>query len=179
LHEPPPATLSAQWRGLCSGLYRLDDELLLLLSIEEVLTLNRHPAAGVRASSSSQPPKAATSLYERLGGGGAVEAAVDIFYRKVLADARINTFFEGVDMGRQASKQRAFLTMLMGGPSNYTGENLRVGHRRLVAAGLNGTHFDAVVGHLAATLKELGAADADIAEAGALAQSARSDVLGL
>jgi len=29
------------------------------------------------------------SLYEKLGGEAAVDAAVDIFYRKVLADDRI------------------------------------------------------------------------------------------
>ena len=179
MQEPPPATLSAQWRDLCSALYRLDGELLLLLSIEEVLTLNRHPAAGVHAGPGPQPQKSAATLYERLGGAAAVEAAVDIFYRKVLGDDLVSHFFQGVDMKRQASKQKAFLTTLMGGPKNYTGDNLRLGHRRMVAAGLNGSHFDAVVGHLAQTLKELGAADADIAEAGALAQSTRADVLGL
>jgi len=35
------------------------------------------------------------SLYERIGGEDAVNAAVDVFYRKVLADDRINKFFEG------------------------------------------------------------------------------------
>jgi methyl-accepting chemotaxis protein len=117
------------------------------------------------------------TLFERLGGAAAVDAAVDIFYRKVLADPLINRFFDGVDMKRQATSQKAFLTMLMGGPSNYTGRNLSMSHRRLVAAGLNDSHFDAVVGHLAATLRELGAADADIAEAGGLAESARDSVL--
>lgn len=176
--EPPPATLSAQWRGVCSALYRLDGELLLLLSIEEVLSLNRHPAAAVRAGPGLQPSKSAATLYERLGGGAAVDAAVDIFYRKVLGDDLVSRFFQGVEMKGQASKQKAFLTALMGGPNNYTGDNLRLGHRRLVAAGLNDSHFDAVVAHLAETLKELGAADVDVAEAGALAQSARADVLG-
>ncbi|MGI9213604.1 MAG: group 1 truncated hemoglobin, partial [Methylococcaceae bacterium] len=37
------------------------------------------------------------SLYERLGGAAAVDAAVNIFYRKVIADHRINHFFAGVD----------------------------------------------------------------------------------
>lgn len=40
-YEPTPATLSSDWRGLCSGLYRLDSELLLVLDIDEVLTLPR------------------------------------------------------------------------------------------------------------------------------------------
>ncbi|MCW8884791.1 MAG: group 1 truncated hemoglobin, partial [Motiliproteus sp.] len=50
------------------------------------------------------------TLYERLGGEAAVDAAVDIFYRKVLLDDRINSYFEGVDMDAQAGKQKAFLT---------------------------------------------------------------------
>ena len=118
------------------------------------------------------------SLFERLGGAAAVDAAVDIFYRKILADPRISAFFQGVDMKRQASRQKSFLTMLMGGPNNYSGASLQVSHRRLVAQGLNDIHFDAVVKHLADTLRELGAADADIVEAGSLAESARGDVLG-
>ncbi|MFN3584729.1 chemotaxis protein CheW [Phenylobacterium sp.] len=40
-HEPPPVTLSGDWRGVCSGLYRLEGELLLVLKVEEVLTLGR------------------------------------------------------------------------------------------------------------------------------------------
>jgi len=32
-------------------------------------------------------------LYERIGGEPAVNAAVDIFYRKVLSDQHINHFF--------------------------------------------------------------------------------------
>lgn len=177
-HEPPPATLSSDWRALCSGLYRLEGELLLVLNVEEVLQLDRTPAAPAPAPAPGpQIQRPAASLFERLGGAGAVDAAVDIFYRKVLADARINRFFDGVDMGGQGRKQKAFLTMLMGGPNAYTGKSLRLGHRRMVAAGLNDGHFDAVVEQLAATLRELGVDEADIGEVGALAESARDDVL--
>lgn len=118
-----------------------------------------------------------STLYERLGGAPAMEAAVDIFYRKVLSDDRINRFFEDVDMERQAAKQKAFLTMVTGGPANYTGQDMRRGHAQLVAQGLNDGHFDAVVELLAGTLAELGADSADIAEVGALADSVRDDVL--
>ena len=118
-----------------------------------------------------------TTLYERLGGAPAMEAAVDIFYRKVLTDDRISRFFEDVDMERQAAKQKAFLTMVTGGPANYTGQDMRRGHAHLVAQGLNDDHFDAVVELLAGTLTELGANAADIAEVGALANSVRDDVL--
>lgn len=120
----------------------------------------------------------AQSLYEKIGGDAAVNAAVDIFYRKVLADDRINSFFEGVDMDQQAAKQKAFLTMAFGGPHNYSGKDMRDGHAHLVTKGLNDTHFDAVMENLGGTLKELNVPDELIAEAAAIAESTRNDVLG-
>lgn len=118
-----------------------------------------------------------SSLFERLGGEGAVDAAVDIFYRKVLSDDRVNEFFDDVDMEAQAAKQKGFLTMVFGGPNNYTGKDMREGHKHLVERGLNDSHVDAIVELLGATLKELGAADADIQAVADLANSVRDDVL--
>ena len=118
------------------------------------------------------------SLYEQIGGDAAVNAAVDIFYRKVLADARINKFFEDVDMEKQAAKQKAFLTVAFGGPNKYSGKDMRDGHAHLVEKGLNDSHFDAVMEHLGATLKELNVPDELIAKAAAIAESTRNDVLG-
>lgn len=118
------------------------------------------------------------SLYTDIGGEAAVNAAVDIFYRKVLKDDRINRFFEGVDMDKQAAKQKAFLTMAFGGPHNYTGEDMRRGHAHLVAQGLNDSHFDAVMEHIGATLTELNVPANLIAQAAAIAESTRKDVLG-
>ncbi|WP_339873696.1 chemotaxis protein CheW [uncultured Brevundimonas sp.] len=39
-YEAGPVTLSPHWRAVCSGLYRLQGELLLVLNIEQVLTLS-------------------------------------------------------------------------------------------------------------------------------------------
>ncbi|NOX76378.1 MAG: group 1 truncated hemoglobin [Gammaproteobacteria bacterium] len=118
------------------------------------------------------------SLFDRLGGEAAVNAAVDIFYRKVLADDRINKFFDGVDMEKQAAKQKAFLTMAFGGPNSYTGDDMRKGHAHLVERGLNDTHFDAVVENLGATLAELGVSADLIGEVAAVAETTRNDILG-
>lgn len=117
------------------------------------------------------------SLYERLGGQDAVNTAVDMFYRKVLADDRVNSFFADVDMDLQIPKQKAFLTMVFGGPNNYSGKNMRDGHRHLVARGLNDSHVDAIIEILGGVLQELGVADADIQEVAAIANSVRDDVL--
>jgi hemoglobin len=117
------------------------------------------------------------TIYEQLGGEPAMQAAVELFYRKVLKDERLAKFFDGVDMDRQMAKQKSFLTMVTGGPNNYAGKDMRAAHHHLVARGLNDTHFDAVVEHLGATLRELGVSEGLIAEVAATAASVRADVL--
>jgi hemoglobin len=120
----------------------------------------------------------AGALYERLGGKAAIEAAVDIFYDKVLKDDRIKSFFDGVDMAKQKAKQKAFLAYAFGGPANYSGKNMRDGHAHLVKRGLNDSHVDAVIENLGATLRELKVAEDLIAEVAKIANSVRNDVLG-
>lgn len=117
------------------------------------------------------------SLYEELGGAQAVEQAVDIFYRKMLLDERVAAYFDSVDMDTQRNKQKAFLTMVFGGPNHYTGKDMRAAHAHLVQRGLSDLHVDVVIEHLGATLKELGASDALVARVAAIANSVRDDVL--
>ncbi len=117
------------------------------------------------------------SLFERIGGAPAVDAAVDVFYRKVLSDDKINQFFDDVDMDDQRAKQKAFLTMVFGGPNNYTGKDLRTAHKQLVQKGLNDSHFNAVAIHLEATLEELGVPGDLVNEIMTVAASTRDDVL--
>lgn len=114
------------------------------------------------------------SLYERIGGESAVNAAVDIFYRKVLVDDRISHFFDTVNMETQAAKQKAFLTMIFDGPNHYSGKDLRNGHKHM---NLTDAHFDAVMENLTDTLRELGVEEDDIEQIGTIAESARDDVL--
>ena len=114
------------------------------------------------------------SVYDKIGGSAAVDAAVDIFYRKVLADDRINQFFDTVDMDNQHKKQKAFLTMAFGGPNNYTGKDMREGHKHM---NLTEEHFNAVAENLVATLQELNVAQEDIDSVVAIALSVKDDVL--
>ncbi len=55
-------------------------------------------------------------------------------------------------MDKQIAKQKAFFTMAVGGPNNYTGVDMRKAHAHLVEIGLDDSHFDAVMEHLGATL---------------------------
>ena len=98
------------------------------------------------------------SLYERIGGDGAIEVVLDRFYRKILMDNSIKHFFDDINMSEQLKKQQNFLKMAFGGfGSNnpYSDNCLRSSHQRLVALGLNDTHFDRVMQHLKTTLEEL------------------------
>jgi hemoglobin len=118
-----------------------------------------------------------TTLFERLGGQTAVEAVVETFYRKVLTDERINQYFDDVDMERQINKQKAFLTMVFGGPAVYSGKDMREGHKHLVARGLNDSHVDAVIELLGQSLTEHGVSQSDISDIAGIANSVRNDVL--
>ena len=119
------------------------------------------------------------SLYDRIGGQAAVMAAVDLFYRKVLADELTRPFFIALDMQAQTKKQIAFMTWAFGGPAEYRGRDLTAAHAKLVKnQGLGDAHFDAVAKHLDATLRELGVDEGMIQEALTIVGGTRNQVLG-
>lgn len=115
------------------------------------------------------------SLYHKLGGKAAIDAAVDAFYVKVLADERINFFFDDVNMRRQHNKQKAFLSAAFGGPEPWVGKDMRAAHASL--PDLNDTHFNAVAENLQKTLEELKVPKELIDQVMAIAESTRNDVL--
>jgi hemoglobin len=119
----------------------------------------------------------AQSLYERIGGEAAVMAAVRLFYDKVVADPLVSHFFTALDMEAQIKKQMAFLTWALGGPEEYRGRPLGQAHAKLVQQGLGNEHFDRVVVHLEATLRELGVAPELVAESLAIVAPTRAQVL--
>jgi hemoglobin len=117
------------------------------------------------------------SLFERIGGERAIDAAVDLFYGKVLGDERIAHHFLGIDMNRLYRKQRAFLTLAFGGDVRPAPAiSLRQAHARLK---LTESEFDAVIEHLDATLVALSLPGDLIARAKEIAQSVKNDVLNL
>jgi len=119
----------------------------------------------------------AESIYERVGGEPAMQELAESFYRKMLSDDRVSHFFDDIDMDRQIAKQKAFLTMVAGGPNNYTGRDMRSAHKHLMEKGLNDTHVDVVIEHLGATLAEMGAPQDIIDAVKSAAEGARNDVL--
>ena len=123
--------------------------------------------------------KESGTLYERLGGASPVDAAVEILYRKILADPDLARFFEGVDMIRLQGRQVEFMVKALGGPDEYVGGDIRAVHKRLVDQGMTGDHFDKVAGYLVASLQELEVGQSLIDEIIAVVATTRDDVLNL
>lgn len=96
---------------------------------------------------------APASHYDRIGGAGAVKAAVDLFYDKVLVDPELAGYFSDVDMVGQRRHLTLMLTTVLGGPNEYTGRELAEAHQPL---DIPVEHYAMVGGHLVVTLTELG-----------------------
>jgi hemoglobin len=114
------------------------------------------------------------SLYERLGQQAGIRTAVDDFYVRVVADPELAPYFAGIDLGRLRRHQTALLVQVTGGPVEYSGRDLAAGHAGL---GITAADFDRVVGHLVATLTDLGVAAEDIGAVGAALAAHRDDIV--
>lgn len=115
------------------------------------------------------------SLYQKLGGAPAIDAAVELFYKKVLADNRVKHFFDEINMTAQRRKQKEFLSAALGGPVPWTGKDMRRAHENIT--GLNETHFTAIAENLKATLEELKVSKELIDQALAIVATTKDDVL--
>jgi hemoglobin len=114
------------------------------------------------------------SLYERLGQEVGIRTAVDDFYIRVVADPELARYFEGIDLPRLRRHQTALLVQVTGGPVEYSGRTLAEAHSGLH---ITSSAFDRVVGHLVATLTDLGVPAEDIAEVGAALAVHRDEIV--
>lgn len=142
--------------------------LTILASVFAILVF---PSAGFAEEKRKVDPG---SIYARLGGEAAIDAAVDLFYEKMLADERIAFFFEDVNMKVQIRKQKEFLSAAFGGPIPWTGEDMRKAHENL---DIKKEDFQAVAENLLSTLEDLKVDEALIGEIMALVGSLENDVL--
>ena len=115
------------------------------------------------------------AIYDEIGGPAAVAAAVDEFYRRLLADPELEPYFADTDLARLKSHQRAFIAAALGGPEIYAGRDMAAAHAGLA---ITGGAFDAVVGHLVDTLASLGVPDGTIASIGSVLAPLRDDIVG-
>jgi hemoglobin len=100
------------------------------------------------------------SLFERLGGFGAVHAIVSEFYGRVADDEILAPYFEHADMRRLIDHQTKFIASVMGGPASYTNEALRQVH---APHAIDRAAFEAMREALRASLLACDVSEADCA----------------
>ncbi|MBF6353670.1 group 1 truncated hemoglobin [Nocardia higoensis] len=94
-----------------------------------------------------------TAIFDTIGGYEALEAVVDDFYTRVLADEQLAGFFSGTNMNRLRGKQVEFFAAALGGPDPYRGAPMKQVHQ---GRGITMTHFGLVAGHLTDSLAAAG-----------------------
>ena len=118
-----------------------------------VATLAAHTAVSLRAADQEKPG----TLFQRLGGMPAINAVADDFVTRILADNRVNKWFEHAastpeNARAYKAKLADFICQGTGGPCKYTGADMLTAHR---GRGVTEEAFNAVVGDLVATLDKL------------------------
>jgi hemoglobin len=93
-----------------------------------------------------------------------IRSAVDLFYERVLADSELSPLFAGIDMPELHAHQRQFLLHILGGPDRYSTQDIKDAHRKLR---ITDPLFDRMIGHLIASLDEVGVAQ-DVVERAAM-----------
>lgn len=69
------------------------------------------------------------SLYERLGGVGAIQAVVTKFISNVGGDARINGYFKNADLKKLNKGLVDQVCQATGGPCTYEGRDMKTAHK--------------------------------------------------
>lgn len=133
------------------------------------------------------------TLFERLGGESGVNAIVDDFTQRALADPRVNWERKGVKrsgfLGRNESvawsaneqnvgtlKQHLvqFLALATGGPAKYDGKEMAAAHTGMR---ITNAEFDAAVGDLKASLDKLQVGTKEQKELLAVIESTRPQIV--
>ena len=93
--------------------------------------------------------KPSASLYDRLGGKGAITAVVDDFVGNVAADKRINGRFAHANIPHLKEKLVEQICAGSGGPCSYTGLDMKTAHTGMK---ITEAEFGALVEDLVKTL---------------------------
>ena len=114
------------------------------------------------------------TIYEQIGGVSTVRGLVEDFYDRIMREDTLRHYFVGIDMSRLVRHQTDFVCMVMGGPANYSGRQLRESHRHLA---ITDKDFDLVASCLENCLLDGGLEDAHVEEIINAVKGARGDIV--
>jgi hemoglobin len=135
----------------------------------------REALDAVLGSSSVRKP-----LWDRLGGQKAVEAVVHDFVLAAAPDPKVNFLRDGrfsLDADGLKTLERRLVELVSavsGGPLRYTGRDMKAAHRGMK---ITDAEFDALAGHLVATLKKYQVPQTEIDELVGIVASTRKDIV--
>ena len=111
-----------------------------------VLCMGLGSCSSMKSSSSSEK-----SLYDRVGGKGAITAVVEKFVGYVAADEKINMFFAHTDIAHLKMELVDQVCAATGGPCTYAGKDMKSAHKGM---NINDEQFNALVGDLTHALND-------------------------
>jgi len=120
------------------------------------------------------------SIYERIGGEAAIRGVVDDFVPAAAADPKVNFTRDGRWQASDAAVSHLksmlveFLSSALGGPQKYSGRDMKSTHQGLrITQG----EFDALAGHLKATLEKHKVPSAEVNAILKIAASTANDIV--
>jgi hemoglobin len=106
-------------------------------------------AVAMMAGTAAAADGGSRSLYDRLGGKGAITAVVDTFVGNVAGDKRINGYFASTNIPTLKMHLVNQICEASGGPCRYTGRTMKQTHAGM---GVNDAAFNALVEDLVKAL---------------------------
>ena len=115
--------------------------------------------------------------YHRLGGYDAIAAFADDLLPRLMNDCQLAVYWKG-KCKDSLSKERQllvdFLCSAFGGPTRYTGRDMKTSHDGLA---ISESDWNVFIQHTTATLNDLGVAEREKGEVLAAAQSLKADIV--
>ena len=125
----------------------------------------------------AQAADPAKSLYDRLGGYGAISAVVDDFAPKLFDDPQVGKFFVGMSTDSRENfrqKNKNLVCNVTGGPCKIISRSAKVTHSDL---GITESDFDVVANHLADTLNKFKVPEKEQKELFAIIDTLKPDIV--
>jgi len=146
---------------------------------------------GSDGDSGGSSSKQTRTLYERLGGQKTIVALVDDITERVMNDPRVNFERHNVSKGFlrgsydpwQPSRENVdlfkkhmveFLTLASGGPSDYTGRDVRSVHKGMR---IGNSEFDAFIGDVKTSMDKMGLPTKEKKDLLALFETTRKEIV--
>lgn len=114
------------------------------------------------------------TLFDKLGGFGAVSLIVEEFYDEIERNQITSAYFQGVDMKALTKHQVRFISQALGGPEQYSGKSMVGAHNDFQ---VSNEAFNEVVTILGDVLGDNGVDEQDIEEVVAILEPLRTSIV--